>query len=105
MRMIRLAVLGFALAFTAAGVTGSHAVDKSTTNKQTKARKSKGIVGTTTGGMMGVSALTAQECTGLGGTINSPSPDMKCKAGEEACFTTDKHGVIKARCIDEVAAD
>lgn len=105
MSLLRLAVLGIALTFTAASAVDSFAVDKTVT-RAAKTKKLKGVVGATTGTMQpGVSELTAQECKGLGGTINSPSPDMNCKAGEEACYTTDKHGVIKGACIDEVAPD
>lgn len=103
MRMIRLAVLGVALTFTAAR---AYAIDKTVTTRTAKAKKVKGVVGATTGGTVaGTSALTSQECKGMGGTVNSPAADMNCKAGEDACYTTDKHGVIRAACIDEVAAD
>ncbi|MGD9916296.1 MAG: hypothetical protein AB7S80_19650, partial [Rhizobiaceae bacterium] len=71
MRMIRLAALGFALAFTAAGATGAYAIDKTVATRTAKAKKAKGVVGATTGGTVaGTSALTAQECRGLGGTVN-----------------------------------
>jgi hypothetical protein len=49
--------------------------------------------------------LTSQECTGLGGKVSeTPAGDPKCST-KEVCLTTDKHGVIRMACIDEVAAD
>ena len=104
MRRIRLAVLGFALAFGALGGTAVHAVDKNATSKAARTGKLKGVVGTTTGTVVAV-PLTAQECKGLGGVVGStPAGDPKCST-REICYTTDKHGVIRTACIDEVAAD
>jgi hypothetical protein len=101
MRTIRLAILGFALAFTVVGGPAAHAIDKSAKAARTKAIK--GTIGTTTGTVS--VELTSQECKGMGGTVSdTPTGDPKCKTAQ-MCFTTDKHGVIRTACIDEVAAD
>lgn len=107
MRLMRLAIVGIALTFTTVGAVEVYAAEKNATRTTKSKSKLKGVVGTTGGGVVqpGVMELTSQECKGLGGTINDASPDMNCKAGEQACYTTDKHGVIRGACIDEVAAD
>jgi hypothetical protein len=45
--------------------------------------------------------LTSQECEGLGGTVRYTT---KCgNAGQKACMTVDKYGVIRVACINKVA--
>ena len=54
---------------------------------------------------VGVKALplTIQECEGLGGEVSTTN---KCsKKGHKACLTVDSHGVVRAACINEIAAD
>jgi len=52
-----------------------------------------------TGKLKAVS-LTSQECRGLGGTVSTTN---KCNANDQkACVTVDKHGVVRAACIDKV---
>ena len=109
MNLIRIAALGLAMAFVVPATVPSFAAErKSTVSKKTKtAKRTAGTGGAVTGvnvGQAGVMELTSQECKGLGGVVNSSTPDMSCTGGE-ACFTTDKHGVVRAKCIDEVAPD
>ena len=107
MRLIHLAVFGLALAV--ASPAPGFAKDNTTTSKAlktNKAKKLKGVTGTTGGvAQPGVMELTSQECKGLGGKVTGAPADMNCPVSGEACMTTDKHGVIRAACIDEVAAD
>ena len=108
MRFIHLVALG--LAFAIATPAPTFAKDNTATQKAgktAKAKKLKGVTGAATGGVAegGVMELTAQECKGVGGRVGDPAPDMSCPTTGQACFTTDKHGVIRAACIDEVAPD
>jgi hypothetical protein len=100
-------VVGFAapagaLDTTRGTTAGTTATQKSTALKGKTGSKVTGVTGIATAGVM---ELTSQECKGMGGTVSgTPAGDPKCKTAE-MCFTTDKHGVIRSACIDEVAAD
>lgn len=105
--IVLLAATGILFAVSA------QAVDKGAANtgaaKKAAASQNKvnrnvlgGIKSTATAG---VAELTAQECKGLGGTVDDrPAGENACSTAQ-ICLTTDKHGVIRVACIDEVASD
>ena len=56
-----------------------------------------------TGVVGGFTALTSQECVGLGGSTSEAPSDMASCKSNQVCRTADQHGVIRIACIDEVA--
>jgi len=92
---LALAATAPALAAQKQNVTGG-AASSGTVELKKPTKAPKGIVGSTTGTM----ALTASECTTLGGTVYDDNANLCGAAGGQYCGTTDKDGVRHRVCIE-----